>query len=51
MIRPPMLEEIDGQYMLVEQPRPWRLWLRRVGCWCIVLAVVLCAVLVVAMGW
>ena len=29
MIRPPMLEEINGEYTLVERPARWRLWLRR----------------------
>lgn len=41
MIRPPMLEVINGEYELVEQCRPrWRIWLRRVvgyGGLCIVL--------------
>lgn len=43
MIRPPVetLQYIDGEYTLARPPSPWRRWVRRVGCWAVVVVVCL----------
>jgi hypothetical protein len=52
MIRPPMLQEIDGEYTLVEQGRPLHIWFRRcVGCAAVVLVWVCAGVIVLVWGW